>query len=338
MKKILSFITIILALILLLSSCGDGLKSSSKEKETVLKVNDFNVPYQVYRYCLLNTKRDIDGGKDSYWDTISNKDEMISKVKDNTYNSIKNIYVVLSLCQKYNISIDDQIIKEKVNAAVSKLQNNYSSTEEYVNALRASFLNDETYRFILGVTYCQEELYYAMIKAGDIKTDKEYMTSIANSDEIIRIKQILIKFDANGDGKEDTSREQKMTLAQSVLQKAKDGYNFDKLIELYGNDTSMLNNPDGLYISYGTRYEAFEKAAFSLKVDEVSDIVETKEGYSIIKRLEKDPDYLVSHINEISAEYIDCLFNRFINDELDKLTVTEQKAINKYTIFNVKMK
>ena len=53
----------------------------------------------------------------------------------------------------------------------------------------------------------------------------------------------------------------------------------------------------------GTRSEEFEEAAFSLQIGEISDIVKTDAGYSIILRCEKDPDYFDRHSDLVLNEY-----------------------------------
>lgn len=116
----------------------------------------------------------------------------------------------------------------------------------------------------------------------------EYISSSVN-DEIlsqankqyeenyVTAKHVLVTFDGR------TKAEAKKII-DTVLKKAKKGDNFDKLIEEYCEDPGMKANPDGYTFTKGQMVEEFEKAAFELKVGEISGIVETTYGYHIIKK------------------------------------------------------
>ena len=47
----------------------------------------------------------------------------------------------------------------------------------------------------------------------------------------------------------------------------------------------MINNPDGYVFSKGEMIDAFETAAYSLKIGEISKPVKSEYGYHIVKRL-----------------------------------------------------
>jgi foldase protein PrsA len=83
-------------------------------------------------------------------------------------------------------------------------------------------------------------------------------------------------------------------LAKDVLAKVKKGDNFTQLAKTYSLDTgSAIQGGDLGFFSTGMMVDPFEKAAFRLKVGEVSDLVKTNFGYHIIKvtdsRLRKFP-------------------------------------------------
>ncbi len=87
----------------------------------------------------------------------------------------------------------------------------------------------------------------------------------------------------------------KKALAEEVLAKAKKGEDFDDLIEEYGEDPGQPE--EGYTFGPGEMMEEFEKAAFELELNEISDIVETPYGYHIILRLPGDYD-LVNYWKE----------------------------------------
>lgn len=81
-----------------------------------------------------------------------------------------------------------------------------------------------------------------------------------------------------------TDSEQQAT-AKKAYEQAASGADFDKLIEDFGEDPGVVNNPDGYVFSKGEMIDAFETAAYSLKIGEISKPVKSEYGYHIIKRL-----------------------------------------------------
>lgn len=73
--------------------------------------------------------------------------------------------------------------------------------------------------------------------------------------------------------------------AQETLDKIKNGEDFDKLMNELSEDPGLKQYPDGYTFGKGEMVEGFENAAFALKENEVSDLVETDYGIHIIKRV-----------------------------------------------------
>ncbi|HRH56988.1 MAG TPA: peptidylprolyl isomerase [Chitinophagales bacterium] len=86
--------------------------------------------------------------------------------------------------------------------------------------------------------------------------------------------------------------------AQGILDRIKKGENFELLANLYSEDIGSAQQGGLLdWAPRGTYVKEFEGAAFKLKPDEVSDLVETPFGYHIIQMLERRGDMiLVRHI------------------------------------------
>ena len=61
-------------------------------------------------------------------------------------------------------------------------------------------------------------------------------------------------FKALSEDEQAKAKEKAKKLAEEVLQKAKDGEDFKKLIEKYGWDPGMESSPDGYYINKNTSF------------------------------------------------------------------------------------
>jgi len=84
--------------------------------------------------------------------------------------------------------------------------------------------------------------------------------------------------------KKPLSKEEARKKAQSILERVRKGENFVKLAEENSDEPGAKQSGGDLgYFSHGQMVSAFDKAAFSMKTGEISDLVETEFGYHIIK-------------------------------------------------------
>ena len=78
---------------------------------------------------------------------------------------------------------------------------------------------------------------------------------------------------------------------EGILRRAKRGEDFAKLAKTYTEDPGSKDN-GGLYENFGRgeMVKPFEEAAFTVPIGEISDIVETRYGYHILKIIDRKGD------------------------------------------------
>lgn len=119
--------------------------------------------------------------------------------------------------------------------------------------------------------------------------------------------------------------------AKEVKKKLDDGGDFAKLAKEYSTDTATKEDGGELgYFSSGQMAEEFEKAAFSMKVDEISDPVKTDYGYHIIK-VTGHKDAKAAKLEDHKDEIKEALLEQEIQTEYSTW-LTEKKE--KYKIKN----
>ncbi|HAL45627.1 MAG TPA: hypothetical protein DCP47_06915 [Phycisphaerales bacterium] len=99
--------------------------------------------------------------------------------------------------------------------------------------------------------------------------------------ESIHAKHILIKPEDGNDP--NKAKAEARAKAEEVLKKVKEGGNFEELAKEYSACPSAKNGGDLGEAPKGSFVPEFEKAAYALEPNQVSDIVETEFGFHIIK-------------------------------------------------------
>lgn len=137
-------------------------------------------------------------------------------------------------------------------------------TQEYLNKV-----------VVAGVTVPEEEL-----KKAYQEHEKEFLLP-----EQVKVRHILIAVDKSAKPEE---REKARTKAESILQRLNKGEDFAALAGEASDDqnSSVLGGELAPFTAGKTNSEDFEKAAFALKANQISNIVETTYGFHIIKMIE----------------------------------------------------
>jgi peptidyl-prolyl cis-trans isomerase D len=122
-------------------------------------------------------------------------------------------------------------------------------------------------------------------------------------------------------GKTDAENAEIRNKAEDVLAQIKHGANFEDLAKKYSDDATKDKGGDLGWIVRGQTVPEFEKAAFTLPVGSVSDLVKTQYGYHIIKVLARETAHtqpiddvrlgILSALNdEKDAQVADTLYNK----------------------------
>ena len=102
--------------------------------------------------------------------------------------------------------------------------------------------------------------------------------------EQVRASHILIKTDTTGsEADPNQAKAEAKAKIQGLLEQIKGGADFAELAKANSDCPSAARGGDLDFFARGQMVAPFEKAAFALEVGKVSDIVETRFGYHIIK-------------------------------------------------------
>ncbi len=300
-KKAAAPLCIILAAVLCFFCVGCS-GASGDDSRTLMTAGGYEVPYDVVRYVVMNLKKD----------GITEEGEL----RERTLAAIRDIYAVFALASDYGMEFDDEFIASLASQAKDSDVEEMGGKKAFKESLKENCMTDSVYMLMAKKDVLRDEIMRSMISMGDIETDEEKLREIIESDEFIRVKQILVTSGSTAttedgvyivNGETHTEEEAK-ELAAEAQKKAAGGEDFDALVAEYGQSFYMFGNTDGYYICRGMWDSVNENAAFALNVGEVSEVIESDVGYSVFKRYEKSGDYIDSHFDEICTNWYNACY------------------------------
>ncbi len=335
MKKIVKILCALLAAALAagLSSCA-GI-SDAKNKKVVMRLGSFDVTYDVYRFAVLTEKESM---KIRYGDGVfdgERTDALESELRERTLDYLRNFYAIPALAADYGIKRDDQAIKTLADEKKSADVNSLGGKDAFLEELNKNNMTENVYDVMAAFTVMSDETYAAMIREGDIDTDPARVREYLLSDNCVRILEVLISRERHSDGEARSIAEEVRDAARSGEDPAS-GDGFYDLVMEYGENIDMFNNPDGYYMMRGVWNKDFEDAAFSLAAGEISDVVETPRGYSVLIRLEKSEEYIDRHIDALAEDYYDSVFALAKEKKGAELKMETEKLYDKTDIWKLK--
>jgi peptidyl-prolyl cis-trans isomerase D len=143
--------------------------------------------------------------------------------------------------------------------------------------------------------------------------------------ERVKVRHILLK--TVGKEKEEAAIK---TKAEGLLKQIKGGANFAELARKNSEDPgSAAKGGDlGDWVTRGQMVPEFEKAAFTLNVNQISDLVKTQYGYHIVQVLAKEPAHLQSFDEvktQLAADWKKARVNQQLQNALDNAQAALQK-------------
>ena len=126
--------------------------------------------------------------------------------------------------------------------------------------------------------------YFEKTLASEFEVPEEMIKEEYQKDKTATVRHILLKTT----GKTDSAKQEIRKKMEGILAEAKSGKDFAELAKKYTEDPGSQKT-GGLYENFGRgrMVKAFEAAAFSVPVGEISDIVETPYGYHILKVIDR---------------------------------------------------
>ena len=259
---------LLIVVALLVAGCGGG--SQSVPQNAVAVVGSDTI-----------TKAQFNDLMDSAKRTYKARKTKFPKVGTPAYDSLRN-QAVTYLVQEAELEqkakeLGVSVTDKDVNARIDQIKTQYfqGNQKKYEAQLKAQGLTEDQLRKDLHAQLLSEKLFDKV--TADVKVTDAQITAYYNqhksdytTPESREVRHILVGSKAK---------------AQQIETQLKNGANFATLAKKYSKDTQSAKDGGKLTISKGQTVPQFEKTAFSLKTNEISQPVHTTYGWHIIQAL-----------------------------------------------------
>ena len=251
-------------------------------------------------------------------------------IRNEILDNLINLELLFQESQNNGIKVE----KEAIDSQIKSLKQKLSNDTEFEKLLSELKLSEQALKLQIKKRIAIQELIETQIvqkiKIPDEKSKVFYDTNpdLFKQPEQIKASHILIKVEPNADETKKFEAKQKIKTIQLKLNKGED---FAALAKEFSEGPSKNNGGDLGYFQRGQMVKPFEDAAFALKTEEVSDIVETQFGYHIIKVVDKKPEKTIPYEdvkNDLAQHLKQEKTKQEVNEYIQKLS--EKSKIEKF--------
>ena len=291
--------------------------------QTALELGSYSAKYDLYRYFYLNYAKDLTGSftKDGVTDTAS----LDRAVRARTAEAVQGLYACISVAEDYGFTVTDGDVCEVADTYIDAVKAHYKQNGgSFAKDLAANRMTEEVFLFLMRVDALENKLFDALVaEGGEIESNDEKLLAVIGGEEFVRAKLIFIENDTGEDPAENAR------IAAEALAAYKDGTPFDTLIGRYSEDYSMP--ADGYYFTHLEMIDVIEAAAFSMRDGEISDVLESEDGYYLLLRLPKEAAYITEHFDDLKSQYQSAVFYKKLEDRAKTLPAHETAFVRNLT-------
>ncbi len=314
-----------IAVLLLIStlfavSCSlKPIKSSKEEARVVARCDGHDIRYEQLRYSVVEHKKEMESiYGEGIWNTDASAAPYIEELRVRVEDDLKTYSTVLSVCNQYNIHINDKEIEESVQEEIENTVEICGGKKKYKQYLKEAATTDSVLRFLCGIYYCQNELFLLMRdNLGIISApsdDSELIDLL--KEEIYRVNYVYIPFSYGGN-----SKEQNKEKAESIYSRlSSEEIDFSRAIYEGGTDSTLSDG--GNYYLYGIAPIELEEQVKKLDEGEFSKVFELDGAFYIVKRESVDVQYIMHNLGTLEAQYIQVQFNEILSEHKKGVEIT----------------
>jgi len=216
----------------------------------------------------------------------------IPDIKKEVLENLVNRELLYKESQSKGIKVDEA----KVNEQIITLKKQFPSEDQFKSALMNMNISEAGMKAQIRRMFSIQQFidtyiaHKATVSDEEPKVFYESHPNLFKQPEQARASHILIKFEPQADKSKKAEARNKIEKIKLRIQKGED---FSALAKEFSQCPSSAKGGDLGYFSRGQMVKPFEEAAFTLMPGDMSDIVETRFGYHLIKAVDKKPESII---------------------------------------------
>ena len=284
----------LLATIVFVAAAPAGAQKASPEKTSPDKaatVNGTVIPKQTLeREVKLFTDRMVRQGRQV-------PDVQVPVLRNEILDSLIDQELLYQDSQKQHMQVDKKAVDEKYD----EIKKRFKTEQEFKDAIAKMDVTEAEIRSQLKKGLAIDELLKTKVVKDIQVTEEEAKkyydehTDQFKQAEQVKASHILIQVAPDASDEKKTEAKKKITVVQEKLKKGED---FAVVAKESSEGPSKSRGGDLGFFQRGQMDKSFEEAAFALEPGKVSDVVETRFGYHIIKVDEKKPEATLAFSDE----------------------------------------
>lgn len=251
-------------------------------------------------------------------------DSQLATLKTEILDSLINRELLYQESQKNGIVVPPQEMMKEITA----MKQRFPSEDAFKKALASMNLTEavittQVKRGLAIQKHIDQQIADKIVVTA--AESKQYYNANPQMFELpgeIRASHILIKLEPAADEAEKVEAQTKI---EKIQQKLKNGEDFAELAKTSSDGPSSVNGGDLGFFRRGQMVKPFEDAAFALEPNEISEIVQTRFGYHIIKVFEKKPEKKITY-EEVQKRLEDHLKQKKVQEEVGLYLIELRKS------------
>ncbi|MBL0715787.1 MAG: peptidylprolyl isomerase [Desulfosarcina sp.] len=208
-------------------------------------------------------------------------EEALPRIRQSVLNRIIEEELLFQASQAQGINVPEQRISEEL-AGIKK---RFPSEEEYRTTMTTLKMTEEDLKRKIRRGLTIQQLIGTLVadvqvSEAEMKAFYDNNPTLFQTPEQVQARHILIKVEPEAD---ETRKKEALQKIKDLQRKVKAGDDFAVLAQANSEGPSSAKGGDLGLFRRGQMVKPFEEAAFALQKDEVSEVVETRFGYHLIK-------------------------------------------------------
>lgn len=228
----------------------------------------------------------------AFGETIPTDPQALDALLRTELEALINEMLILQAARRDSIIVTPEDVQSQVNAAVTQQEQRFGGRASFEEALRGEGMTFEQYRRTVerGLTRAAVQRQYLsraqQSRAPPPVTDAEIRAffdqraaELGTRPATIEFEQLVVVPRASDEARAAAREE-----AESIRRRLASGEDFAQLARRHSMDTGTRERGGELgWFRRGLMEQSFERAAFSLRVGETSQVVETSFGFHVIR-------------------------------------------------------